>query len=63
MSVIEIFKQAFSGNHRAQANGKGKRIEDNNSLYNTSYYFYRDEDWHRYFLSLVKGRTFKKQDK
>lgn len=28
MSVIEISKQAFSGNHRAQASGKGKRTED-----------------------------------
>ena len=32
-----------------------------NDLWNTPYYFYRDEDCHRYFLSLIKGRTFKKQ--
>ncbi|AJR99275.1 Prm8p [Saccharomyces cerevisiae YJM1418] len=32
-----------------------------NDLWNTLYYFYRDEDCHRYFLSLIKGRTFKKQ--
>ncbi|CAI4238443.1 BAK_1a_G0000760.mRNA.1.CDS.1 [Saccharomyces cerevisiae] len=30
-------------------------------LWDTPYYFYRDEDCHRYFLSLIKGRTFKKQ--
>ncbi|CAI4241826.1 BAP_1a_G0000750.mRNA.1.CDS.1 [Saccharomyces cerevisiae] len=30
-------------------------------LWNTPYYFYDDEDCHRYFLSLIEGRTFKKQ--
>ncbi|CAI4037126.1 SMKI01G0845 [Saccharomyces mikatae IFO 1815] len=34
-----------------------------NNLWNTPYYFYRDEDCHRYFLSLIEGHTFKKQDK
>ncbi|CAI4241373.1 CPA_1a_G0000840.mRNA.1.CDS.1 [Saccharomyces cerevisiae] len=33
-----------------------------NGLCHTPYYFYRDEDCHRYFLSLSEGRTFKKQD-
>ncbi|CAI4241176.1 CPA_1a_G0000820.mRNA.1.CDS.1 [Saccharomyces cerevisiae] len=31
-------------------------------LWNTPYYFYRDKDCRRYFLRLLKGRTFKKQE-
>ena len=34
-----------------------------NDLWNTPYYFYRDEDCHRYFLSLIKGKTFRKPEK
>ncbi|KAF4000540.1 Pheromone-regulated membrane protein 8 [Saccharomyces cerevisiae] len=32
-------------------------------LWDTPYYFYRDEDCHRYFLSLIKGKTFRKPEK
>ncbi|CAD6624090.1 AMH_1a_G0019440.mRNA.1.CDS.1 [Saccharomyces cerevisiae] len=31
-------------------------------LWDTPYYFYDDEDCHSYFLSLIEGRTFKKQE-
>lgn len=32
-------------------------------LWDTPYYFYRDEGCHRYFLSLIKGKTFRKPEK
>ncbi|CAI4240130.1 CQS_1a_G0000780.mRNA.1.CDS.1 [Saccharomyces cerevisiae] len=31
-------------------------------LWSTPYYFYRDKDCRRYFMRLVEGRTFKKQE-
>ena len=63
--LMEIItrKPAVKGKEWRTITYKMNQYLFDNDLWNTSYYFYRDEDCHRYFLSLIKGRTFKKQDK
>ncbi|CAI4972745.1 BTE_HP_G0035670.mRNA.1.CDS.1 [Saccharomyces cerevisiae] len=61
--LMEIItrKPAVKGKEWRTITYKMNQYLFDHGLWDTPYYFYRDEDCHRYFLSLIKGRTFKKQ--
>ncbi|CAD6595239.1 HN1_G0049360.mRNA.1.CDS.1 [Saccharomyces cerevisiae] len=63
--LMEIItrKPAVKGKEWRTITYKMNQYLFDHGLWDTPYYFYRDEDCHRYFLSLIKGKTFRKPEK
>ncbi|CAD6595223.1 AMH_1a_G0000750.mRNA.1.CDS.1 [Saccharomyces cerevisiae] len=63
--LVEVItrKPAVKGKEWRTITYNVNRYIFDHGLWNTPYYFYRDEDCHRYFLRLIEGKTFEKQEK